>query len=200
MSRTMGVLLLKAPAYKEIAEDPKASATATVIIFLALLVSGFVEGFVTIDQATVAASANFIGGIIGAIVELVFGLIAWFVSAWITASVARWFFQGHTDTGEMLRVSGYTKLFSFFSVLSLVALVSPMLVCVVAPIMMLVSIFAVIGNVLGIREAAEFSTGKAIITGLIAGAIRFLIEATAAAAVLAMIVGTLAAVNAGLGG
>ena len=200
MSRTMGVLLLKAPAYKEIAEDPQATTPATIITFLALVVSGFVDGFVVFDQTTGSASSNFIGGIVGAVVGVIFGLIAWLFSAWLTAGIARWFFQGHTDTGEMLRVSGYTLLFEFFSVFSVAALVSPALVCILSPITILVNLFAIWGNVLGIREAAEFATWKAIVTGLIAGLVRAAIIGIATAAVVAMIVGTLAAVNAGLGG
>ncbi len=186
MGRLMGVLTLRGPVYKQIAEDPSVTTTAGIIVVLATLVSGFTNGLLIIDAATGAVSTNISSAIAGAVVAVVFGLIAWFVGAWITAMIAK-LFGGKTDTGEMLRVSGFAKIFSFVSLFSLLALVSTSLMCIVAPMALVVSVLAILGNLIGIREAAEFGIGKAIGTAIVAGVIRAGIEITAAGAVTAMV-------------
>lgn len=197
MDRIMGVLTLRAPTYREIADDPNATRTAGIIVAVVALLTGFVAGFVRVDPNNPQGllPPDFLLAIVAAIVTVVFALIAWFVSSWILAFVARWF-GGKTNTKEMLRVTGFVELFAIVGVLSLLALISPVLLCLVSVIGFVVAILRLIGYIIGIREAAEFSTGNAIISAIIAAIVNFLIY-FAAALVIALLAGTVAAIAGG---
>lgn len=197
MDRIMGVLTLRAPTYREIADDPNATRTAGIIVAVVALLSGFVTGFVRIDpnNPQELLPPDFLLAVVAALVTVVFALIAWFVSSWILAFVARWF-GGKTNTKEMLRVTGFVEIFAVVGLLSLLALISPVLLCLVSVIGFVVAILRLIGYIIGIREAAEFSTGNAIISAIIAAVVNFLIY-FAAALVIALVAGTVAAIAGG---
>lgn len=187
MDRIMGVLTLKAPTYRQIADDPNATQSAGIIVAVVSLLSGFFTGLVAVDPTTQQVLApNIVAAIVGAIVTVILALIGWFVSAWILAYVSRWF-GGKTNTQEMLRVTGYVEIFSIVSVLIVLALITPALACVAGFIGLIVAILKLIGYIIGVREAAEFSTGNAIITAIIAAIINFIIRVVLAGIILAPI-------------
>ncbi len=189
MERIMGVLALKAPTYREIADDPNATQPAGIIVVIVALIGGFVTGLVRTDpnNPQQLLSPNIVYAIVAALVTVLFALIAWFITAWILAFVARWF-GGKTNTKEMLRVTGYVEIFAIVSVISLIAFISPTLLCLGAFIGIIVGILRLIGYIVGIREAAEFSTGNAIITAIVAAIVNFLVY-LAAASVIAIVAG-----------
>jgi len=124
-----------------------------------------------------AASAGF--SIVGIILSLISAIIGWLIGGWLTAFVATTFFQGKTNTGEMLRVLGYTRIFSILGVIPIIGgLVG--------------AILGIIGNVIGIREAAEFDTTKAILTAVIVFVIVLIITAVIFGAIFAIVLGAAA--------
>lgn len=173
LDRVMGVVTLKAPTYREIADDKNATMSAGVIVVLVSLIAGFFQGLVQID-ATGVASASVVGGIVTAIVAVIIGLIAWVVSAWVLAFVAKQL-GGKTDTSEMLRVTGYVKVFGLVGILAVLGLAGTAFACIVGLVGLIVAILQLIGYLIGVREAAEFSTTNAIITAIIAAIINFII-------------------------
>jgi len=98
---------------------------------------------------------------------------------------------GKTDTSEMLRVTGYVEVFSLVGVLSVLGLITPALLCVVGIIGFIAAILRLIGYVIGVREAAEFSTTNAIITAVIAAVVNFIIFAVIFGALFAVFAGTM---------
>ena len=194
--RLIGVITLKAATYRQIADDTTATGQALIVLVVATLINGFFGGLVKVDTATGAVSASVVGAILGAIGAVIFGLIAWVVAAWVLQLVAGWF-GGKTNTSEMMRVTGYVEVFSIVGVLSVLAFFGTALTCVVGIVGFIAAILALIGYVIGVREAAEFSTGKAIITAIIAAIIRFLIVAVVAGAVIGAIAVALALTGAG---
>lgn len=190
MDRIMGVLTLRAPTYREIADDPNATRPAGIIVAIVAVLTGLVAGAVIpdVNNPQQLLPFNFVTLIIAVIVFVLFGLIGWFISAWILAFVARWF-GGKTNTKEMLRVTGYVEIFAVVGVLSLLSFVSPVFVFIVGIIGFVVAILRVIGYIVGIREAAEFSTGNAIIAAIFAAIVKFLIGVAAV-----LVLGSLAAI------
>ncbi len=176
MDRIMGVITLKAPTYRQIAEDPNATTPAAIITAVVALIAGFFGGAVAFDTTAQTSSFNLTGGIIFAIISVVLALIGWFIAAWVLAFVSKWF-GGKTNTQEMLRVTGYVNIFGLVGILSILALITPALGCVTSLISFVAAILRLIGYVIGVREAAEFSTGNAIITAIIAAIVNFLIVA-----------------------
>lgn len=159
--RIMGILTLKAPVYKQVAEDQSATQTAGIIVAVVTFIQGFIVGL------TKTGEVDFLGGIVKGIVGLILGLIGWFVAAWLLATIAK-AFGGKTDIKEMLRVTGFVSMFSLAVLLNLAGLISQSLLCVTSIIGIIILILSIIGYCIGVREAAEFSTGKAIITAILA--------------------------------
>jgi hypothetical protein len=191
MDRLVGVITLKAPVYREIADDNTATTQAAVIVVVAALIAGFFSGLVTLDS-TGAVRATVGGAIVSSILRVIFALIGWAFAAWVLAFVARSFFQGRTTTFEMLRVTGFVQVFTLVSVVSVLALVTPVLGCLVGLIGFVVAIFQIIGYVIGVREAAEFSTTNAIITAIIAAIVQFVIVIIIGGAIATAIIAGLA--------
>lgn len=187
LDRIMGVITLKAPIYRQIADDKNDTMNAAIIVVVARLISGFFSGLVSVDS-TGAATANLVAAVIGAILTVIVGLIAWVISAWVLAFVAK-ALGGKTDTGEMLRVTGYVEIFSLIGILAVLGLISPALLCVAGIISFVVGILRLIGYVIGVREAAEFSTTNAIITAIIAAVVNFIIFAVIFGALFAVVAG-----------
>lgn len=173
MERIAGVLALKAATYREIAEDPNATRPAGIIVAVVALLTGFVSGLVRPDPQNpqVLLPPDFVVAISSAVLTI----IAWFVSAWVLAFVSRWF-GGRTNTKEMLRVTGYVDIFGVVVIAALLALLSPIFIVVVQVIAVIASILRMIGYIVGIREAAEFSTGNAIITAIFAVIVGYVIR------------------------
>ena len=169
MDRIMGVITLKAPMYREIADDTTATSQAAIIVAIVSLLGGIGAGLTR-------ARGDFGQAILVAIVTILLAFIGWAVSSWVLAFVAGWF-GGKTNTGEMLRVTGYVDVFYILNALLIAVAFLPVLVCIVAPILLIVAILRLIGFVIGVREAAEFTTGKAIVTAIVAIIVLLIIEA-----------------------
>ena len=179
LDRIMGVVTLKAPVYRGIADDQSATSQAAIIVVITTLISGFFSGLVSVNLQTGATSVSILGAVFGAIFGVILGLIAWVVAAWILQFVAK-MLGGKTDTGEMMRVTGYVQIFGLVGVLNVLALAGTALSCVTGLLGFVVAILRLIGYVIGVREAAEFSTGNAVITAIIAAIVQFVILAIGA--------------------
>ncbi len=182
LDRIMGVITLKAPIYRQIADDQNATSQAAIIVVIAMLVRGFFSGLFKVSPDG-AFAVSVVGAIVGAIIILILGLVGWLVAAWVLSFVAG-MFGGKTNTGEMMRVTGYVQVFSLVAVLNILALISPALLCVVGLIGLIVLVLSIIGYVIGVREAAEFSTGNAVITAIIAAVVNFIIVGVIGGAIL----------------
>lgn len=176
MDRIMGILTLKAPTYRQVADDPNATTPAAIITAIAALIGGLGQGLVTTDAQGLPVMRDIGGAIIFAILTIVMTFIIWFIGAWVLAFVSKWF-GGKTNTQEMLRVTGYVNIFGIVGVLTLLALALPVLGCLVGLVTFVIAILRLIGFIIGVREAAEFSTGNAIITAIVAVVVQVVIYA-----------------------
>lgn len=190
LDRIMGVITLKVPIYRQIADDQNGTQQALIIVIITTLVQGLFRGLVQ-TTGSGGASLSIVGGIINAFIVLVVGLIGWAFTAFVLSIIAS-ALGGKTNTGEMLRVTGYVNVFSLVSVLNIVALISPALLCITGLISLAVGILSIIGYTIGVREAAEFSTGKAIVTAIAAAIVNFIIVVLIGGAIFAAIAAALA--------
>lgn len=155
MDRIMGVLTLKAPVYRQIAEDQSATTTAAIIVAVVSLISGVVGAVFLSALGTALPQGSGLtpAGPIGfALQTIATGLVGWFVASWAMAFAGN-MLGGKTNTGEMLRVYGFASIFGLVSIIPCIG--------------WLAGILTIIATVIGIREAAEFTTGKAILTGIV---------------------------------
>ncbi len=157
MDRIMGVLTLKAPTYRQIADDPSATTPAAIIVVVVALLQGILGAVVLqslgaqLPQTPGLVTAT--NPIAFAVRTILSAIIGWFIVSWVLAFVSKTFFGGKTNTSEMLRVFGFTQLFAIIGIIPCLGIIG--------------WILSIIGAIIGIREASEFDTGKAILTGII---------------------------------
>ena len=164
MERILGVLTLKAPIYKEIAEDENATMTAAIIVVVMAIFGGSLGALVLgLTAAALPPGAGQTGSPVGVAISTVFTtILGWLIGSAVFGFVAN-ALGGRTNTGEMLRVFGYTQIFQVLNIVPCLGSLAAL-------------ILSVVGAIIGIREAAEFSTGKAVVTGLIGLVILFIIN------------------------
>ena len=176
IERIKGIVMLNSQVYRTVAEDPAATMEAWIIFVVATVISSLANFF----------QGSFLGGIGSIIVNLIIGAIAMYVAAWVLAWVAVRM-DGKTNLAEMLRIVGYTRVFSVIGILSILAFISPALVCLTWPISLAVALLSLVGFVIGVREAAEFSTNNAIISSIIAAVIQFILYTVIGGAIITSI-------------
>ena len=162
--RLLGVVLFQSTVYRQIADDTTATLSAGAIVLVAAALVGFIGGM-TSESFPVNGRALPPGpfhGIVRALVEVCAGLVNWIVGSAVGAFVATRFLRGRTSIAEMLRVLGYTNVFRV-----LLALPGGLALSWLLP---------VCGMVIGVREAAEFNTRKAVGTAAVAWGVAFAVS------------------------
>lgn len=185
LDRIIGVITLKSAVYRQIADDTTATGQAATIVVVVALIQGLVSGLVQLNPNG-TYSTSLIGALISAIVTLILALLAWALSSWVLSAVSG-ALGGKTNTSEMLRVTGYVQIFSLVSVLTLLVLISPALACIASLMNFVIAILSLVGYVIGVREAAEFTTGRAIVAAIVAALVNLVILAIGAAIVAGIV-------------
>ncbi len=190
LERIIGVITLKAQTYREIADDQSATSQAITVFVIASLISGLFKGLVT-NSSNGPATFSLGGGILSAITTVVIGLVALFFTGWVLATVAK-SLGGKTTTSEMVRVTGFVQVFGVVAVLNILTLISPALSCLTGLISLAVGILSIVGYTIGVREAAEFTTGNAIITAIVAAVVNFVIIVVIAGGIITLLLAAFA--------
>ena len=168
VDRMKRAVMLDATLYAEVEENANLNKEALLIVVMVSVAGGLG-----------ALIGGLIGGEIGgallsALVTVVMGVVNYYIWAYVTYFVGTRFFGGTADPGEMLRVLGYAHTPQLLSLLSFIPCVGPI-------ISLAAMVLSLIATVIALREALDFDTGKAIITGVIGWVI---------IVVITMIVGT----------
>jgi hypothetical protein len=174
VNRLIGIVTLKAPVYKEVAEDQSATNSAAIVVVVAAIVQAL---------GLILGGADAVSSLL---TQIVGGLLGWLIGSWVIALVAK-MLGGDTNTGEMLRVGGFVRVFGVVGILALVPAVG-------AIIGFVVLVLNLIGSVIGVREAAGFSTGKAIVAAIIASIVVFIVVMVVGLALAAVGIGAAAVV------
>ena len=143
--RMRGAAMLDVATYEAIEADRTATGQALVVVIIVAIC----QGIGNMNRG----SSGIILGVIGAIG-------GWLLWSGVTMIVGTKLFGGTADWGELLRTLGFAQapgvlaLFGLIPVLGVMAL-------------FIVGIWQAIACVIAIRQALDFSTGKAIVTALI---------------------------------
>lgn len=161
LQRLIGVITLNRNTYREIAHDTTATPQAAlVVIFVTLIVGAIAAMGTNTDLPGLSSAPRY--PIMSAVLTIVQQLLIWLAGSWVIAAVAKGFFKGKTDTGEMLRVFGYSRVFQVLLILGVLGGLITTIVSIVG------SILGILGTIIGIREACGFTTTQAVITALFA--------------------------------
>lgn len=160
VQRAIGAALLRTEIYEEVEADRSATGQAAIVV-----------GIVAVASAIAASSegtASVLGGIVSA-------FLGWLIWAAVTNLVGTRLFGGTADWGELLRTLGFAQAPGVFMVVAAV----PALRSLVELILL---VWLLVAGIIAIRQALDFTTGKAVLTALIAMA--FVIVAMIALGVL----------------
>lgn len=154
INRVVRAARLDVGFYNEAEADTSLNQEALIVVILVSVLSGV---------------GSFIGGIIGGgikpaliglLVGVVLGIVNYYVWSYVTYFVGTRLFGGTADPGELLRVLGYASGPRALGVLSFIP-------CVGWVFGLVGAIWALATGVIGVREALDFDTTKAILTVII---------------------------------
>lgn len=140
MTRAIGVSKLDIPTIEAVEADTSLTQEAGTVVAAAALIGSL--------------GALFTGKIWLFIASIIITLIGWFVWAWLSAFIAQKVFnKTTTDTGEMLRATGYAY--------------APQMLGIIPFLGFLGMIWSLVAVIVGMRQAGEMTTGQAILTAVI---------------------------------
>ena len=140
--RMMGAARLDAATYEEVEHDGSATGQAAIVVIVVAIAS--------------AIGALGEGGM-GPIGALVGALIGWVVWSGITYLIGDKLLGGTASWGELLRTLGFAQSPGVLYVLGIVPLLGGF-------VRFVVGLWILVAGVIAIRQALDFSTGKAILT------------------------------------
>jgi hypothetical protein len=151
VNRMIGAAKLDVATYEEVERDQSATTQAFIVVVLAAIAGG-------IGSLGDNGFAGFIGGILIAIVGwAAFSYIVFFVGTRFLATT-----QTEADAGQLLRTIGFASSILIVSVVGFIPILGPI-------VSFVAFIWFIVAAVVAVRQALEMSTGRAILTSVIAG-------------------------------
>jgi hypothetical protein len=144
VDRMIGAATLNVATYEEVEADDTATSQAAMVVALV---------------AVAQAIGGFGGG--GLIMGPIAALMGWLIWAGVTYVIGDKIFDGTATWGELLRTIGFAQAPGVLVVFAILPLGIGLLVRGVVGIWMLIA------GIIAIRQALDFSTGKAILTAVL---------------------------------
>jgi hypothetical protein len=145
VDRMIGAARLDVDTYEEVESDYSATGQAAVVVTI-----------VAIASAIGGAGAGGVG-ILGGVLSAVVGWLLW---AGIAYLIGDKLFGGTATWGELLRTIGFAQAPGVLLILAII----PVLGWIVQ---FVVGIWLLVAGIIAIRQALDFSTGKAILTAIV---------------------------------
>ncbi len=145
VDRMRGAAALDVATYEEVENDLNATGQAAVVVVIAAL------------AAAIGSWSFGIGHAVGSIVSQLLGWASW--SA-ITYFVGTRFFGGTATWGELARTLGFAQSPGVLLVLGIIPVFGTL-------VWIAVAVWVLITGIIAIRQALDFSTGKAVLTALL---------------------------------
>lgn len=145
VERMKGAALLEVPAYEEVEHDTTATGQAAVVV-----------GIVAVASAIGAIGQG--GG--GMIAGLISAYLGWLVWSGVTYFIGTRAFGGTATWGELLRTIGFAQSPGVLNIAAIIPILGWL-------VRLGVVVWLLVCGIVAIRQALDFSTGKAILTALI---------------------------------
>jgi hypothetical protein len=145
VDRMKGAALLDTATYEEVEADTTATGQAAVVVAIVAVASAI--------GALRGGGASIIGGLVAA-------FIGWLIWSGVTYLIGTKVFGGTATIGELLRTIGFAQSPGVLLVLGIIPIVGLL-------VRFAVWIWLLIAGIIAIRQALDFSTGKAVLTALL---------------------------------
>ncbi len=145
MDRMIGAAMLDVAMYEEVESNEDLTKQAAAVVIIAAIASG-------------------IGGIgdggAGIVVGIVRAIAFWLLWAGITYVVGDKLLKGTATWGELLRTLGYAQAPAVFMALAIIPVLGGL-------VQVIVAVWLLVTGIVAIRQALDFSTGKAVLTAFL---------------------------------
>jgi hypothetical protein len=163
IERMIRAAQLDVGVYEEVEHDESATQQALIVVILVALAS-IIGGIISVAMSPAvpagvpgAAQPSIVGAIVGGLLSAFLGWILW---AYVTYFVGTSFFGGTATPGEMLRTLGFAQAPGVLRILIFIPVLGGIIGFITA-------IWTLVTGVIAIRQALDFTTGKAIATAVI---------------------------------
>ncbi len=159
VDRMIRAAKLDVSLYEEVEKDTEATNQALLVVFIASVCSGIGSGVsgLLAGLGPVALTIGLVGGIITA-------LVGWLIWSFVTYFIGTRLFKGpetEATYGELLRTIGFSDSPGILAILGFVPFGLGGLISFVA------MIWSLIAMVIAVRQALDFTTGRAILTCIV---------------------------------
>jgi hypothetical protein len=141
--------------YEEVEADEKATTQAFTVVMLSSICAGIGTG---IREAVMGHGPGRIG--IGFVGGLVSAFVVWFIWSFVTYFIGTKVFGGTASFGELLRTIGFSNSPGVLLILSFIPILGGL-------VSFVVSIWQLMSMVVAVRQALDFTTGKAVLTCIV---------------------------------
>lgn len=145
IDRMKGAAMLDIATYEAVEHDASATSQAAIVV-----------GIVAISSA-IGASGEGSAGIVGAIVA---ALVGWLLWAGVTYLIGDKLFGGTATWGELLRTLGFAQAPGVLYVFAIIPLFGWL-------VRIVLLFWTLIAGIIAIRQALDFSTGRAVLTAVV---------------------------------
>jgi len=158
---------LDSSLYEEVEKDTTATNQALLVVVIASIAAGIgagIQGHIAVGLTGFVSSL--IIGVIGA-------LVSWFIWSFITYFIGTRLFKGpqtQSTYGELLRCIGFSASPKTLEFLVFIPLVGPI-------IAFLAMLWSLVAMVIAVRQALDFTTGRAIATCIVGFIVMVIIAA-----------------------
>jgi len=166
--RMLRAARVESQLYEEVEADSGATGQALLVVVMASLSAGIGHGIGGLIKGGAGGIGffftNLITGAIGS-------LIAWFIFSLLCFWLGTTLFKGpntKSTLGELLRVLGFADTPALLNIFAFIPFIGPIIPFVTM-------IWTIIAAVVGVRQACDFTTGRAVGTVLVAAIIPFII-------------------------
>jgi len=143
--RMMGAAMLNIDTFEEVEADETATGQAAAVVVM----------------VAVASAIGSSGGGVSSLIAAPIGqLVGWLVWAGVTYFVGTRLFGGTATWGELLRTLGFAQSPGVLYLFAVIPLIGGMVRLVLA-------VWMLVAGIIAIRQALDFTTGKAILTALV---------------------------------
>jgi hypothetical protein len=146
VDRMKGAAMLDVNTYEEIEADSSATGQAATVVVIA-----------AVSQAIGALRDTGSAGVIGTLIGAVVGWLIW---SGVTYLIGDKLLGGTATWGELLRTIGFAQAPGVLGFLGIIPVLGGLLRFVIA-------IWVLVAGVIAIRQALDFSTGKAVLTAVL---------------------------------
>lgn len=166
--RMLRAAKVESQLYEEVEADSGATGQALLVVVLASLSAGVGHGISGLMKGGAGGIgfffANLVTGAIGS-------LVAWFIFSLLCFWLGTTLFKGpntRSTLGELLRVLGFADSPALLNIFAFIPFIGPLIPFVTM-------IWTIIAAVVGVRQACDFTTGRAVGTVLVAAIIPLII-------------------------